>query len=78
MERFNLLDITFDSFAKQVDYCVEMMASDYYYALTASLEAPMKKKMESVEELLEHRVTCFWDAYTLFEGKQTALKESIE
>ena len=36
--KFELLDIAFDSFAKQVDYCVEFMASDYYYAIVAALE----------------------------------------
>ena len=35
--RFNLLDIAFESFGKQVDYCVEFMASDYYYALISVL-----------------------------------------
>lgn len=41
--KYNLLEVAFDSFSKQVDYAFEMTASDYYYALSAVLERPTKK-----------------------------------
>jgi len=70
------LDIVYDSFAKQVDYAFEMTASDYYYALSSVLERPTKKL--NIEEIYEHRVNCFLDAYTLFDSNQTKLQSAIE
>lgn len=74
--KFKLLDIVFDSFAKQVDYAFEMTASDFYYALSSVIERPTKKLV--VEEVYEHRVNCFLDAYTLFDQGQTKLQAAIE
>lgn len=70
-EKFKLFEVAFESFAKQVDYAFEMTASDYYYALSAVLERPTKKL--KIEEVYEHRIECFWQAYRLFEASQTKL-----
>ena len=71
------MDIAFDSFSKQVDYCVEFMASDYYYAFTATLERSPKTKI-TMESVIEQRVDNFWEAYELFDAPQSVLSDRIE
>ena len=53
-----------------------MTASDYYYALSSVLERPTKKL--NIEEIYEHRVGCFLDAYSLFDSNQSKLQGAIE
>jgi hypothetical protein len=75
-DKFRLFDIAYESFAKQVDYAFEMTASDYCYALSAVLERPPRATPPI--EPSEHRVTCFWEAYSLFEAPQSKLQSAIE
>ena len=49
--RFNLFEIAFQSFSRQVDYGIEFMASDYYYAISAILERPPNHKLANAQTL---------------------------
>jgi hypothetical protein len=75
-EKFKLFEVAYESFAKQVDYAFEMTSSDYYYALSAVLERPTKTI--KTEEVYEHRIECFWEAYSLFAANQTKLLAAME
>jgi cell division control protein 45 len=65
-EKFGLHEVTFMSFARHIDCSASLMASDYYCILTSVLEnAPSGL---GYEELYDHRVKSFWQAYDLLEG----------
>jgi hypothetical protein len=60
----------------QTDTSSAYMASDYHYLVTAVLEKPIHKS--TLEELTDHRVECFWDAYTLLDGSQEMIRNAVE
>lgn len=75
-EKFGLHEVTFMSFVRYVDCSAALMASDYYYILTAVLEtAPLSL---AYEELYDHRVKSFWQAYDMFEGNYKELAGVME
>ncbi len=51
------------------------MASDYYYIITAILEKSLHKS--STEELSEHRIECFWEAYSMLDGSQEMIRKAV-
>lgn len=66
-EKFGLLEVTYLSFARNLDYSAPFMASDVVHVLTSVLEAPPKPPVPYAE-LSGHQVKCFWEAYDLLEG----------
>ena len=76
-EKFNLSDIVYMSFIKQLDYVDSVMASDYHYILTSVLEAPPKQQV-AFDQLPDHRVKCFWEAYDVFDQNMKQLLPKIE
>ena len=65
------------SFLRQLDYVDSAMASDYYYILTSVLEAPPKSSI-SFDQLGQHRVKCFWEAYDIFDCNMKQLIPRID
>jgi len=65
-EKFRIHDVVFLSFLKQLDYVDSAMASDYHYILTSVLEAPPKYTI-TFDQMGDHRVRCFWEAYDIFD-----------
>lgn len=61
---------------KQIDSSAAYMASDMYYLITAILEKPIHKS--TLEELSEHRLESFWEAYTLLDGSQEMIRKAVE
>ncbi len=76
-EKFQLLDVAYHSFVKQVDYSAAFTASDYYYLLTAVLEAPSKTPV-AYDHLHEYRIKCFWEAYDAIDSPAKELLKRIE
>lgn len=68
-EKHGLLDITYHSFARNVDHSAPFMASDFVHILTSTLEAPAIPAVPYTE-LPAHQIKCFWEAYDLLEGGQ--------
>lgn len=72
-----MLEVTYMSFMKQVDYAASYMASDYYYILASVLEKPPTTEIP-FDKLQEHRIQCFWDAYDTFDGGLQRLNSKID
>jgi hypothetical protein len=59
---------------KQTDSSSSYMASDIYYIISTILERPPTHRC-SAEELRDHRLECFWEAYSLLDGSQDMIKQ---
>lgn len=66
-EKFGLFELAYMSFTRNVDFTASFMASDLCCLLVAVLEAPPQGGIQ-YKAFSEYHISCFWQAYDLFDA----------